>query len=393
MKVLILTQSYLPVAGGLQQIVHDLARGLLAHGHSVQVVTQRYPRTLPAHSTIDQIAVRRLLFISPSWRSLRRGRLDLVGFGLLNAPRIRRQLAHLISDFAPDVIHYHYPQTLNPFVLAVLNGSRTRLIVTFHGVEIDEAQRGSTADRNRLRAILARSDRVTAVSGAALEMVIAFDPSIIAKAHVVYNGVPDAVFEPPMPYHHARRYLLSAGRLVQPKGFDLLIDGFAQIAADYPHSDLILAGDGDYRAELEAQAARHGLSERVIFAGNVARAQLAGMIENCYFIVVPSRAETFGLFAVEAMALGRRVIASAVGGLPEIVGTSNSLSDNQLVAATADGIAAGLHTWLADPHFTIDSAVNRQQAERFRMETMINAYEQHYRPIDAINSSDRTQPR
>ena len=45
MKVLILTQSYLPVAGGLQQIVHDLARGLLAHGHSVQVVTQRYPRT------------------------------------------------------------------------------------------------------------------------------------------------------------------------------------------------------------------------------------------------------------------------------------------------------------------------------------------------------------
>ena len=77
MRILLFSASYHPVLGGLQTAAHALAREFIAAGHDVLVVTNRYPRKLPASETIDGVPVRRLLFLSPWWSLSRSRRPDL----------------------------------------------------------------------------------------------------------------------------------------------------------------------------------------------------------------------------------------------------------------------------------------------------------------------------
>lgn len=377
MKVLLLTQSYLPVMGGLQQIVHDLARGLAANGDSVQVAAKRYPIALRAQEQIDTIPVQRLFFFSPGRSDLRQGRVDLFGFSLMVAPFVRRQMARLVQQFAPDVIHFHYPQHLIPFVWPVIKHSPTRLIVSFHGVEIDEAQHGIASEQVGLHRLLDRANWVTAVSRDTLAQVTAFHPTIAPKSAVVYNGLHEEAFilaAPHEQYGHSRPYILGVGRLVQPKGFDLLIDAFSRIAIDHPQIDLLIVGNGEARSALTKQAICAGVGSRVIFLGNRPRGDVTRLLRGCYFLVIPSRAETFGLVALEGMAQERRVLATCVGGLPELLDGG----DNRLVEVTAEALNAAIAHWLIDPSFTPHSIRNRQRALQFTMQRMVNGYRQLY---------------
>lgn len=379
MKVLLLTQSYLPVTGGLQQIIHDLARGLVANGDVVQVVAKRYPSSLPAQERIDTIPVQRLYFFSPAWSDLRRGRVDLFSFSLLIAPFARQQLARLIHKFAPDVIHFHYPQNLIPFLLPIVNRQPTRLIVSFHGVEIDSVQHGTPSDRRWMHRLLDRANRITAVSRDALAQVTAFHPAIAPRSAVVYNGLHEKSFTLAAQheqYGQLRPYILGVGRLVQPKGFDLLIEAFSHIASDHPQVDLLIVGDGEERLALTSQANRAGIGHRVIFLGNKPRDEVARLLRGCHFLVIPSRAETFGLVALEGMAQERRVIATHVGGLPELLDNC----DNRLVEVNAGALSAAFRDWLSSPSFTPRSICNRQRALQFTVHRMVDNYHQLYEP-------------
>src|SRR5262245_14940853 len=96
MKVLLLPSSYVPVLGGLQTVAHELARQLLAQGHEVRVVTNRYPRRLPASETVDGVPVERWSFLRPAWGQLRHGRPDLFLASLYYYPTVRTRLARLL---------------------------------------------------------------------------------------------------------------------------------------------------------------------------------------------------------------------------------------------------------------------------------------------------------
>lgn len=106
--------------------------------------------------------------------------------------------------------------------------------------------------------------------------------------------------------------LLSMGRLVRRKGFDVLLEALAR--TPIPRRwQLWLAGDGGERQRLETLAARRGLGAAVRFLGR--RADRGDLLAACDLYVQPSRAEGLGIAALEAMAAGRPVLASRVGGL------------------------------------------------------------------------------
>jgi glycosyltransferase involved in cell wall biosynthesis len=135
---------------------------------------------------------------------------------------------------------------------------------------------------------------------------------------VIPNGVDLAQFStsecPPNP-----QQILFVGRLVPQKGVDVLLRAFGAVLRRHPAATLVIAGDGQQRLYLERLARFLGIRQSVSFLGWQSPDELAKLYRDSAVIAVPSLYEPFGLVALEAMASGRPVVVSRVGGLAEIV--------------------------------------------------------------------------
>jgi len=136
---------------------------------------------------------------------------------------------------------------------------------------------------------------------------------------VVYSGVRVKDFENASAHPHPRPYILAIGRLAPQKGFDVLISAFAEVAKSNSTHDILLAGDGPDEQLLKDLAVRHGIAGRVQFFGAANREQVVKLFAGADLIVTPSRKEAMGIVNLEAMACGKAVISTKVGGVPEIV--------------------------------------------------------------------------
>ena len=140
---------------------------------------------------------------------------------------------------------------------------------------------------------------------------------------MVYNGIRLQDFENQAPREHPRPYVLGIGRHVPQKGFDVLLRAYAlarQEFADNAHwPDLLLAGAGPQHGEFKQLSAQLALGDAVHFVGRVDRAGAVALFKGCSFFVLPSRHEPMGIVNLEAMAAGKAVVASRVGGVPELV--------------------------------------------------------------------------
>lgn len=344
MRILLMPSSYPPVLGGLQTVAHTLALGLAEHGHIVQVVTNRYPRSLPSYEVLENVRVRRMQFLYPRLSMLQRRRPDLFMAGLYYLPTTIWALERLMRAFQPQIVNVHFPGSQNPFVLWLRRRYAFRLVVSLHGHEIEGYDQTSAWDQKLLRQILCTADAVTSCSRYLLDKAIALAPSIGIKAHVVYNGINLERFADKTAYAHSRPYILAYGRLTYNKGFDLLLEAFAQVCADYPELDLILAGEGEEKTRLQAQVARLKICDRVHFFGRATQEEVVRLLNGSVAVVVPSRTESFGIVALEALAANKPVIATKVGGLPEFMNNET----NCLVQPTVSGLITGITQSLQD---------------------------------------------
>jgi len=222
-----------------------------------------------------------------------------------------------------DVIHAHYavPQGLLGALLKHVK--RKPLITTLHGSDVTIlAAAGRPFTRALVRYVLNTSDRVITVSeflkGEILKLGIPED-----KVKVTYGGVPEDE-GPEEPFDVKGKNVLFVGSLVRQKGVDVLLKAFKNVKKDMGSSpvssidpvNLIIVGDGKQRPALERLADDLGL-EDVYFLGM--KRDLKSIFKKSSVLVLPSREEGFGLILLEAMANGVPVIASNVGGVPEII--------------------------------------------------------------------------
>ena len=376
--------SYPPVVGGLQSVVHALARNLAETGHEVCVVTNKYPRSLPKKEVQDGVSIRRLHFLRPRIQDIRRRRPDLFIASLYFHPATQFELDRIVQSFRPDVINVHYPDVQLPYVLKLRKRFAFRLVVSLHGYDIERYSQPDGVDhseRDSLRALLRHSSAVTGCSRHLLNQAAKLESSVSNKARVVPNGIDPRRFEDKSRYSHPRPYVLAIGRLTHAKGFDLLLEAFSRAIARSgrrgDETDLIIAGDGELRDLLELKARELGLNGKVHFFGEAKADEIVRLLNGSLFVVVPSRQEAFGLVALEAMAAGKAVLATRVGGLQELVGASH----NKLVEPSVAGITSGLAQWLdAREELTSVGNENRKIAARYTWtrtaEGYLNAYEE-----------------
>jgi glycosyltransferase involved in cell wall biosynthesis len=140
-----------------------------------------------------------------------------------------------------------------------------------------------------------------------------------SKVKVVHCGLERSFHDvPPVPVPETPR-LVCVGRLSAQKGQLLLVDAAAQLARSGLAFDLVLAGDGEMRPEIEASIARHGLERRVRITGWIDGEQVRREMQAARALVLPSFAEGLPVVIMEAMALRRPVITTYVAGIPELV--------------------------------------------------------------------------
>jgi glycosyltransferase involved in cell wall biosynthesis len=168
------------------------------------------------------------------------------------------------------------------------------------------------------------------------------------RVHVARPGV-DQVAAPARP---VRGHLICVGVLSRHKGQDLLVEALAGLAERDWHC--VLAGsldrDPDFVGQLRARITQLGYGRRIRLAGVLTGAALSHAYATADLLVAPSRSETYGMTVIEALAHGLPVIAAAVGGLPEALGSAaDGTSPGQLVPpGDPAALAAALGDWLGD---------------------------------------------
>ena len=219
-----------------------------------------------------------------------------------------------------DVVHAHW---WIPSGLVAVLASRAPVAVQLHGTDVAVAR----GPLRRLAAWVLR--RATVVVAASTSL--ARWASELAGVDAVVAPMPLGVDRVPAPSPPpADGPVLAVGRLVPEKGFDVLVDAAARVGAS-----VVIVGDGDERTAL---AARGG---DVTFVGSVPPSDLAAHYAAARLVCVPSRREGFGMVAAEALAAGRAVVCTAVGGLTDLVteGVTGRLVPPGDVAALAEALA------------------------------------------------------
>ncbi len=329
MKIALFASAFHPHLGGVEELVRQLAHALKRAGHEAFVVTERWPRDLPARETFEGLEVHRFPFRTLAGGSLP-NKIRAAASLALTGPSIRRDIAALLQQEKTEVVHV---QCVSSNALYAEDAARQwglPFVVTLQGeLSMDATQIYQRSERARalMRRALSNADALTACSGQTLREAEEFlGEPFGERGRVVFNGIRLADFENIEPEKRDRPFILGIGRHVPQKGFDVLLRAHALLveraeeeAGKWQVPDLVLAGDGPMRAELEALRDELGLGARAQFVGRADRPRTVGLFKGCAFFVLPSRHEPMGIVNLEAMAAGRAVVASCVGGVPELV--------------------------------------------------------------------------
>lgn len=315
MNIAIFASAFYPHVGGVEELCRQLAHAYRRGGMNVIVITNRWPRSLPEFERYEGIPVYRLAMRIPDGSFKAHFNAHLTG------SFIRRHMLQILRRHQIDLLHVQCISSNGVYALYARRALGLPLVATAQGERVMDAgnlyQRSVYMNRV-LRDLLAEADQITACSRHTLDDLEEYVGQPFGlRGNVIYNAINLTDFDGPAPHSHLQPYILGIGRLVAQKGFDTLIEAFAQ--AQTPLHDLLIAGDGPERANLETCARRCGVERRVRFLGRCDRPTSVSLFKGCSFFVLPSRYEPFGIVNLEAMAAGRAVIATRVGGVPEIV--------------------------------------------------------------------------
>ena len=335
MKVLFLVTAYARdeadvITPWMVRTIHALRE----RGVEVEVLAPSY-RGL-GDQTVGGVRVHRFRYAPSAWETLThdqtapdriRERPYFLGLVPGYVAAGSRAAARLARTGGFDVVHAFWPLPQGVLGLAAKRASGLPLVCTFFGVELTWMEKQLPFLAPALRRIVRGSDAVTAIStytaGRLRRAVPGVEPAVIPFGAAIESPASEREDEAPKapgsPFE-----LLFVGRLVERKGVPLLLEAVASLP---PARDVVLhvVGDGPDRALLEERAARLGLGARAVFHGFVSHEEKRRRFASCDAFVLPAvidakgDTEGLGVVLLEAMTHGKPAIASAAGGIVDIV--------------------------------------------------------------------------
>ncbi|MDH5689846.1 MAG: glycosyltransferase family 4 protein [Candidatus Bathyarchaeota archaeon] len=297
MKVLQLTEHYLPFSGGVETCVHEICKRLVTDGFEVEVVCEREKETAK-HEIMDGVRVHRVFGFEPIKFKYGVGRV---------APTML--LSTIRSD--ADIVHAH-SYGFFPTWVSLFTNKPT--IVTTHS---DPSAK-----------IYPLWDLLREVPIRLCDHVVA--TTEMEKQHLVYRGVrpgnitviPNGLAFPPpeAPEFDFSPMIFCLARLdIAHKGQDVLLKAMPKVLSTIPEVRLFIAGGGDDLEKLRELAKKLGIEKNIEFKGLVDQFSKNVYMKNCDVFCVSPRTESFGVVYLEAMAYGKPIVATNVGGIPEVL--------------------------------------------------------------------------
>jgi len=361
-----------PTYGGSGVVATELGKALAARGHEIHFICYAVPIKL--NKFLDNIFFHEV---------------ELYQYPLFEFPIYTDALASRMIDVARfnkiDIIHVHYaiPHATSAVLAKMILGNKIKVITTLHGTDITLVGL-EPSFTPVVRFSIESSDGVTAVSRYLREVTIS-TYNISREIEVIPNFVDTELFKPVKNS--------SLRKKIAPKGEKVLIhvSNFRkvkrvqdvvrvfEIVRDKVHCKLVFVGDGPERGDVENLCRALNLYDDVIFLGK--QEALNEILCSADIFILPSQMESFGLSALEAMSCGLPVIATNVGGLPEVVlhGETGYLTEVGNIKRMASYVIELLED---ENKYREFSEKARERAEKyFDKNLIVPKYEQFYQKI------------
>ncbi len=299
------------MTGGTEVQTLNLVRALVAGGH--RVVTICYFEHYDDMVSRFQKAGSEVVCLSPDgvriggWR------------GILF---LYKGLRSVLKQYKPDVAHVQYmaPGAI-PILLLRLLGMRQILTTAHTAADIyPNLKLVHLIQRHCVRAFTCITELAERSFFGSSQLYDEHYPLKKRNHFTIYNALPASL--PVIQEPRTANQPITIGvvsRLESIKGMDLVVPAFAKVRSAHPEVRLLIVGDGTLRGQMEQQAQAADISSAVEFVGRQPQEALTHYYDRIDILLMPSRSEGFGLTAIEGMARGCVVVASRIGGLPEVV--------------------------------------------------------------------------
>lgn len=370
-------------AGGSGVVATELGLCFAKEGHSVHFVADRVPFRL---LDLDQ-------------PNVYYHQVERMTYPLFDAPLTTlaeaSKLAEIIEEYTIDVIHAHYavPHATAAILARDMVKTKPRPVVvtTLHGTDVTLVG----LDRAYLRTTqysIEHSDLVTAVSHYLADYTHT-EMGVQRDIHVIPNTVDQKRFSPGGSAELRQRYahpdeklLIHISNFRPVKRVEDVVRVFAKVSQSIGVR-LLMVGDGPDRHEAFELASELGVSGRVSFLGSFPR--IEDLLSVCDLFLLPSSQESFGLVALEAMASGVPVVASRIGGVPEVVedgktGFLCEMGDTECMAEAALKLLSK-----AELYGQFSKAARKRAVTVFGEDRVLPQYKEAYEKALSRNSGSR----
>jgi len=276
----------------------------------------------------------------------------------------------------PDILHVHVFQ-IGPGAVLLSRMLRIPLVVSEHWSALSLG-RLSRFDRMQARFVFRHAEAALPVSHSLAGAIEALVPG--RPCRIVSNAVDTSVFfrQSNAVAQPAVGTVLVVTRLVPIKSVDTILQATAILRVKRQDFRVVIAGDGLERTRLEDLARRLDVHTHVQFLGLLPKSEVARWMRECSFMVVPSLWETQSVVTLEALCSGKRVVASEVGGLPELVTPGRGVLFR---AGAAEELAAKLDLLLDSETGAGDATLAAESAATFGLDSVAGQLDAVYRSV------------